>query len=1377
MEKYDWEDTVLERHWGELKPEKVCAPPAKPFKTCTGWGDPHFTESFFSTKTFHFQGVGVYRLATDVKNSFEIQAFQCPYGSTKASVFAGFALKIDGKRMSIIGDTVSSGGANVSAGHSAKGISLCSDDNSVYFNTRLRKTKHSPGFYHNMKIMMASASVADKGVCGLQTERQPVQHDASLFSTSDLERLCTLCGQSANCVPKTGEQKIITPTPWSPPAGPQEACDGAVPKIPYATAMEKCKVFKEDTKDVANANRVLFACIYDYCATGGDDDAVQNLLDVHKHFTTTTTTTTTTIAPPAKRCYTLLWYVNADNNLGQPLVKQVRESMFAYFNHGNPKEFAVNILIDQSQAVKQSLFPPSSKDFSKAHSFLLGSTQVEDAVEWGEIDMDNSSVLEQFIAQGKAKYPAENYILLISGHGGGLQRGFGGDVDSFRQKGGKYLYDPIGMSIPELVQGLSGGMGDDKFALMAFDAGLMQDFGVAYAVAPYTDLYLASQDVQSQFGFNWNAMRTVFGKPCTQTISQIRKILVDSYKISDNCICDPNDFNKTTDTAKGLSLAVVDTSVLSKFTDTFVNLVDALRCDLAYNSNKAAVGIGRARAQEMFFPGAEEATGVQVLLGANPPMVDLGSMLSHIGQGYNYSKGEEKCVTSWGNECQFPFTYKGVVHTSCTMEAHTNMWCSTKVDSKGVHVSSLLEGGLWSWGNCADVCFQGKFDPSAHFADETRTRALIAKAAYDELWDYSRISAELKNEHATGMGFYWPPACHMDSKSYAIAKSQQAPQFADLLSSIDYASGCWFLDNKFPEPEEAVCSGALAIPCATTAASPCVFPFKYKGTTYDRCTDAGQYKPWCSIEVDINGEHVTSSLLGQTWGYCSDSCSRDCATDCNTCDMAKADKCTICGNGKYLTPAGKCEPTCPAGTTKVGKGYPIWHIVGRVCQKTGRRLVTETKLSLSKLGASTFTAKLPTKHSVGSVMFNATVNADSKGKITDATAMLGKSSDDKKITWFKQMKGWFKDQSDLVHASMRDTSIKLTQHHDGQTGCDKQETVFCQYSLIHAATCPAGDLACSPTHIGCKVPVQYLPVGANQVAQSGTLSVKLDFNTGKSTSMTLTAGNGNGFRAEVSNSAAGTITPTLWETPVTVTDFEKQKTAVTSKVSFDWSRKVEFSLGPAVSGKTYVALVATDHKNNQAHVMKAVPDHNIPKGESTSLLPVWQAMCADEAKKVKITGSLSFEASGLKQDEVEAATKAALAFTFDVNPSLIEVTATQARRLESDTRRLANSWTVKYAVQVAETKAAAVKKAITNIQKNPTEFRGKLEVAVNNLPSTSGARKTISKFTIAAPVSAAGETSGTKTPTGTRDEAITGSTTSQWLSSAVAVLVVFIGSM
>jgi hypothetical protein len=309
--------------------------------------------------------------------------------------------------------------------------------------------------------------------------------------------------------------------------------------------------------------------------------------------------------------------------------------------------------------------------------------------------------------------------------------------------------------------------------------------------------------------------------------------------------------------------------------------------------------------------------------------------------------------------------------------------------------------------------------------------------------------------------------------------------------------------------------------------------------------------------------------------------------------------------------------------------------------------------------------------------------------------------------------------------------------------------------------------------------------------------------TGKSTSMTLTAG--EGFRAEVPTSAGGSIKPLLWETPVGVTDFEKQKVVKAGNMhTFDWSRKVEFSVGPAVSGGTYVALVATDHKNNQAQIVQSVKAHT-----EKSDLPTWQGTCADEAKKERLTGSLSFEASDLVQADVEAASKTALAFTFDVNPKLIEVTATKARRLEADKRHLAaNTWTVTYALQVAESKSAALKKTIANIQKSPTDFAGKLETALNDLPSTTGARKTISKFAIApkaptkvtAPTGGnagaggnaggnssgnaggnAGGSAGAGAGTGAAapgDEAVVaGCRTSQWLSGVVAVLVALIGSM
>lgn len=56
---------------------------------------------------------------------------------------------------------------------------------------------------------------------------------------------------------------------------------------------------------------------------------------------------------------------------------------------------------------------------------------------------------------------------------------------------------------------------------------------------------------------------------------------------------------------------------------------------------------------------------------------------------------------------------------------------------------------------------------------------------------------------------------------------------------------------------------------------PCVFPFTYKGTTYDKCTavDHEEGLEWCSTQVDSEGGHVTGS---GRWGVCtSPACPRE----------------------------------------------------------------------------------------------------------------------------------------------------------------------------------------------------------------------------------------------------------------------------------------------------------------------------------------------------------------------------------------------------------------------------------------------------------------------------------------------------------------------
>ena len=53
--------------------------------------------------------------------------------------------------------------------------------------------------------------------------------------------------------------------------------------------------------------------------------------------------------------------------------------------------------------------------------------------------------------------------------------------------------------------------------------------------------------------------------------------------------------------------------------------------------------------------------------------------------------------TPEGAPCQFPFSYGGVTHTTCTTMDHTEPWCLT---DPVADQASHLQDGTASWGNC-----------------------------------------------------------------------------------------------------------------------------------------------------------------------------------------------------------------------------------------------------------------------------------------------------------------------------------------------------------------------------------------------------------------------------------------------------------------------------------------------------------------------------------------------------------------------------------------------------------------------------------------------------------------------------------------------------
>merc|ERR1712038_2197693 len=62
--------------------------------------------------------------------------------------------------------------------------------------------------------------------------------------------------------------------------------------------------------------------------------------------------------------------------------------------------------------------------------------------------------------------------------------------------------------------------------------------------------------------------------------------------------------------------------------------------------------------------------------------------------------------------------------------------------------------------------------------------------------------------------------------------------------------------------------------CSTRSGQACVFPFKYKGVEYLKCTFADSPTPWCATQTDSSENVVTNK-----WGDCDDSATTSCTVE------------------------------------------------------------------------------------------------------------------------------------------------------------------------------------------------------------------------------------------------------------------------------------------------------------------------------------------------------------------------------------------------------------------------------------------------------------------------------------------------------------------
>jgi hypothetical protein len=521
----------------------------------------------------------------------------------------------------------------------------------------------------------------------------------------------------------------------------------------------------------------------------------------------------------------------------------------------------------------------------------------------------------------------------------------------------------------------------------------------------------------------------------------------------------------------------------------------------------------------------------------------------------------------------------------------------------------------------------------------------------------------------------------------------------------------------------------------------CVFPFTYtpytplgkaKTVTYTRCTDVGTIKglkaakPWCSLVVDEQGKHISAKDGSKNYGDCSETCTGQCGNNCAKCDMMTGTPCSLCANSTYLHNSS-CVDTCPNGFKGFGAAQ-----VGRICKKVAAgRLLAETSSAgqtLTPLKAGTTNATLANGYKVTAFMVNSTTT--SLGSLTHATALLGKSLDGgKTVTWLVEQQAWFPADSKELFGSVRDASISLSQSNDGTAGsCDKSQAAFCLYGLVYSKSCPLGEIVdskkCKPAEITCKVPVIYRTVAqGSKGGANATLFITINATTGETTKVNLIGGD----QVIIPKANRGSITPAVWRTKVKIGNFHKEKEFVSLQTDFDWDRKVDVNLFPAMQGQpTYLALVGIDEFSQPSAVVAPAPAYT-----SRGKAPPSSVKCIDaKSAQVKVTGTMKFAVEGLLKVHVEEAAKTAIARSLGVSPTLVTVSAN--KEVSSGRRLAADSWAVSYEVVVPEARAVAVEKAAKAASTDSTAFTKELVTSLETVAVSAGVAFEPSSVTVSA---------------------------------------------
>jgi hypothetical protein len=288
--------------------------------------------------------------------------------------------------------------------------------------------------------------------------------------------------------------------------------------------------------------------------------------------------TTTT---PSRAAWTVLVYLDADNDLERPMMKNLEEMLRV----GSTDKVNVIVLAARSaegdgkytNAAVANL--PNWTD-GKLLRALPG--KLQELADWGNIDMGDAGVLKRFLATGMHDYPADRYALIFGDHG----MAWAGVAVAESMGGGDSL------AIDEIADAFKAALpGGGKLDLIGFDACVMANLEVARTLAPYARYLVASEEIEPSDGWDYAALLGRLTQAPGMDGAQFGRAIADTYR---DYYANATQHERK-EKAKALTIAVIDLGQIAAVDKAVIGLGTQAGALLGRGGHAAWLHLAQAR--------------------------------------------------------------------------------------------------------------------------------------------------------------------------------------------------------------------------------------------------------------------------------------------------------------------------------------------------------------------------------------------------------------------------------------------------------------------------------------------------------------------------------------------------------------------------------------------------------------------------------------------------------------------------------------------------------------------------------------------------------------------------------------------------------------